>query len=847
MVDLYERILLFEAKAACHCNHNIAYQTFRSLFKGDSSWKDGIKAIQQAETTCTSLLPILDQETQAKSSSSLLDITREQNKLIELSISESQEQLQAVVEELKQSRLGQKHAREAEEQRQCLAALRTTDYVAPKKLLPKRAAGTCEWFLQHPQYHEWLKADAPAFLWTTADPGCGKSVLAKCLVDDFIQITGNASHVCYFFFRAGTEWESTTAALCAMLHQLFCQDEGLLRKHGLPQYRQNGSKIADLFEPLWEMFVSVCQDKDRDGILCIIDALDECDASHKALFISRLAEMIADDEQKVKAKFLITSRPDKHLLNAVFTIFGSQPFNLIQVKGENDHETSILGEEINVVIEQNVERFHRTRKALSINDTVHEDLRKRIFEFKNRTYLWVSIVFSELQSKASSSKDDLLRTLQTLPAKVETAYESCLGRIPSAEIDDAKRILRIIVSAVRDLNLEELKIAFTIAKDGSYHQLDFRDETSVRIFTDTIRHLCGLLIRIEGSIVSLIHQTAREFLTTSLQAPRLLQGWEGSFTSVRMNAILAQCCIWYLTSSTFDKEWLKLEGGKWKPGVPFNRYLELHPFVEYSAKHWMLHFNLSGAIAGDDLCAKAVRLCEAESPRYKTWSKIYWSSFGRRAPPNTTDLGIAVAYGLVEVINELLRQGYNINGQDADGDTALHVSAIHSQESAAKVLLQHGASTTIKANDGNTPLHSTAARGIVSIVKLILEHDSETEEVNNLGRTPLHRAAQFGHPEAVKALLDAGAKANTRDNRGRTALHLASLLGREDTRNALRLLDKIPDYGKAIQILEESGADKCIADNDHLTASQLFSSFTSVSRMTRRRGVLRFHWTDSDR
>ena len=830
MVKLYEQILQFEARAACHCNHNIAYQTFRNLFGGSSSWKDGLKAIQQAEAACASLLPTLDHETQSNSSKSLLEITARQNELIELSVVESQKLSQAIIEELKESRMVQEQAREAEEQRQCLATLRTTDYVGPKKLLPKKAAGTCEWFLQNPRYREWLKSDVPSLLWVTADPGCGKSVLTKSLVDEYLEVAGHASHVCYFFFRGGTEMESPSAALCAMLHQLFCQDEGLLNRHGLPQYQQNGSKLATLFEPLWEMFTKIYQDPDRDELVCVVDALDECDPSQKTVFMSRLAEMISDQDCKpVKAKFLVTSRPDRSLRNTLFDVFGSTPFDLLQINGDNRHETNTLVKEINLVIGDNIARFKRTRVALSIHDNIHEELQKRIFEVENRTYLWVSIVFQDLQAKAGSSKEDVLLTLRTLPTKVETAYEKCLDRVPPAEVEDAKKILRIILSAARDLNLEELKIAFTVRTDGSYQQLNVSDATSIRIFADTVRHLCGLLVRIEGPVVSLIHQTARDFLIVSLDSPRmLLHGWEHSFSPVQSNTTLAECCIWYLNSPTFDEEWMKRREGKWKASG-FGAYLKLHPLVEYAAKYWTFHLNLSSAIAGDDLCADAVKLCKVESSRYRTWSKIYWNSFfGRRAPSQTIDLSVAVAYDMVEVITELVRGGYNINSQDGDGDTALHAAALHSCENAATCLIRHQASTTIKANDGNTPLHSAAAKGATSIVKLIIDHGGNLEEVNNQGRTPLHRASLFGHPEAVKILLASGAKINAQDQRGRTALHLVAVLGEEDIKSRRRLYFRGNFYA-TFNMLMQSGANHTITDEDNMTAGDILGGSLTKS------------------
>lgn len=350
-------------------------------------------------------------------------------------------------------------------------------------------------------------------------------------------MTGLAAHVCYFFFRTGTEMESATAAVCALLHQLFSQNVDPLKRHGIPQYQRNGTKLANLFEPLWEMFMDVCRDPDRDEIIFIVDALDECDTLHRIDIVTRLAEVVADKNSKVNAKFLVTSRLDTSIRNAFFTVLG--PHSFTQIQDENEEEAGVLAQEINIVTANNIDQFRKTREALEIYDNVHEELRTKAFEVRNRTYLWVSIVFSELQNKLGASKEDLIKVFQNLPEKAEKAYEGCLARIPPAETDNAKKILRIIVAAARDLTLEELKIAFTIARDGSYQQLNAHDSTSVRIFKETIRQLCGLLIRMEGSVVSLIHQTAREFLTKSCQERHVPNSrWHDSFDSISTNRVL---------------------------------------------------------------------------------------------------------------------------------------------------------------------------------------------------------------------------------------------------------------------------------------------------------------------
>ena len=66
-----------------------------------------------------------------------------------------------------------------------------------KNRVEDRVEGTCEWFLTHENFQSWLKQDAGPLL-VSADPGCGKSVLAKYLIDYGLP---RAATICYFFFK----------------------------------------------------------------------------------------------------------------------------------------------------------------------------------------------------------------------------------------------------------------------------------------------------------------------------------------------------------------------------------------------------------------------------------------------------------------------------------------------------------------------------------------------------------------------------------------------------------------------------------------------------------------------
>lgn len=87
--------------------------------------------------------------------------------------------------------------------------------------------GTCEWFVKTDRFSDWILEGNNPFIFLTAGPGCGKSVLAKYLVEDqFVRM--NLVH-CYFFFGAlGPQSDTLLTALKAFLYQLHTNHAGSL-------------------------------------------------------------------------------------------------------------------------------------------------------------------------------------------------------------------------------------------------------------------------------------------------------------------------------------------------------------------------------------------------------------------------------------------------------------------------------------------------------------------------------------------------------------------------------------------------------------------------------------------
>ena len=126
------------------------------------------------------------------------------------------------------------------------ARFKVSDYEGQKNSIPDRVQGTCKWFLLHDRYQGWRDSSTDNLLWVSADPGCGKSVLAKSLIEHELKSTESIS-TCYFFFRDDEEQSKLQSALCGLLHQLFTF-KPILLKHALHEVERNGERL--LLEPL---------------------------------------------------------------------------------------------------------------------------------------------------------------------------------------------------------------------------------------------------------------------------------------------------------------------------------------------------------------------------------------------------------------------------------------------------------------------------------------------------------------------------------------------------------------------------------------------------------------------
>ncbi|CAD7088533.1 unnamed protein product [Hermetia illucens] len=108
------------------------------------------------------------------------------------------------------------------------------------------------------------------------------------------------------------------------------------------------------------------------------------------------------------------------------------------------------------------------------------------------------------------------------------------------------------------------------------------------------------------------------------------------------------------------------------------------------------------------------------------------------------------------VVAELLKCGYrNFDAKNQDGQTAIHLACLHSDEKMLKLLLTVNVNVNSCDTAGNAPLHYACRKQSGSFIQTLIDAKANIQLRNlQTGRVPLHEAAEHGNLEAVMVLLE---------------------------------------------------------------------------------------------
>uniref|UniRef100_A0A0B7KC70 Uncharacterized protein n=1 Tax=Bionectria ochroleuca TaxID=29856 RepID=A0A0B7KC70_BIOOC len=592
------------------------------------------------------------------------------------------------------------------------------------------------------------KASGP--LLVTADPGCGKSTLAKFLIDHWLP---RSDVICYFFFKSQDQ-DTVRQALCAILHQLFSQMP-LLIKHAMKEYRKNGPKLINSTSSLWAILKSATLNTKEKTVTIVLDALDECVEAGFEDLMRNLESQFQSPFHPERLKYFLTCRPYSQIVSSFYGLL--KRFPNIHIPGEEESE--IISQEVNRVITFRINRLSQ-RKQLPTQ--VKNHLEKKLREPVHRTYLWVYLVFNYLD------KTDFKQTIkgceaaiEKLPTSVNEAYEQILSRTKEDTI--VRKVLGIVLASRQPLTISDMNDAISV--DYNTRSINDLDLESNDVFKMHLRSWCGLFISVHHERVYLLHQTAREFLvaeptihnrTTTLS----LQRWHHSFTMKAAHAIIAEACVLHLNliNSNDTKEATRVDGCEssceGESAAHVSGSSNRTVFSYYAVANWVFHFRNASIIDGNPLIPLTLNIFERKSQSYSLWLRTFWvHEHGGNPPGGLTDLMVAASLNNRPIIKMLLEHGSEVEAKD----------------------------TKFK----RTPISWAAKSGSEKIIEILLENGADIDSTDIYGRTPLLIATSTGHKHVVKLLLKKGANINAKDRGGWTALTTAMGTGHGDIQNLL--------------------------------------------------------------
>lgn len=357
-----------------------------------------------------------------------------------------------------------------------------------ESLIEQYVPGSSEWILFDERFRLFLenKSTKPSILHIDGNPGSGKSILASFLIQ-YLEQQGLSTQ--FWYFRFDDQFKrSIRQCLLSIAFQML---------QSFPEYSHRLLAIASSIETvarsdirsLWQkLFVNIL-DKlgDHDPIYWVIDAVDESESAQTFLSVFGSLKTL-----KFPLRIIILTRPQtttKHFDR----LRASLPAHMISQMSMTTPDESLR------LFIANELQF------TPWEDDLKETITTTLLVRSQGNFLWLSLIIKDLIN--CDTVEELEQALEEVPSEIIGIYE----RIEKSVIKDLKKsdaplvqaILFWIVCSERQLTEDELK-------EG------LRPTFSVLNLQHTISRLCSDFVAIDkrGNI-SLVHYTAREFLTKS--------------------------------------------------------------------------------------------------------------------------------------------------------------------------------------------------------------------------------------------------------------------------------------------------------------------------------------------
>lgn len=472
----------------------------------------------------------------------------------------------------------------ADSSKKCVQALFITDPAIDRaKLITSKGeivSGTCDWITQKDEFVKWITSDG-GLLWISGGPGLGKTMLSIYLTEYlsmyFRSLDHEPRHYSTFFFCDAKDdtRNSAVAIVRGLLFQLLEQKEDLIT-HILPTYEIQKDQMfrQNSFETIWKIFLEMTNDIGGSQVSCILDGLDECEPESLQDLLQKLNRITSTSPG---LKIIVLSREHPRFLEDSLGQF-------LRIRLDPDAKSEV---------NDGLDLYISTR-VVELSESKHypaeltDHVKKKLKEKSEGTYLWVSFVVKDLE-KVEVSEVEV--RLDQLPQGLHSLYERILEQVDPFHRDLSLDILRWCTFAVRPLTLSELASALGI------QPTNLLDKEAV--LRGKLAY-CGHLISISDDTISLVHQSAYDFLTRHISDNGKVPWFSLSTVEVEHSKLASVCIAYFqevLLKEEFILKYIKAMG-LFPEIQPLQTEEEApkslqYPFIEYAIRQWDKHFNHS--------------------------------------------------------------------------------------------------------------------------------------------------------------------------------------------------------------------------------------------------------------
>jgi ankyrin repeat protein len=705
------------------------------------------------------------------------------------------------------------------EQRQVLLKSLSFSQIDARQMTIKNAhAKTCKWLLHKREYLDWLDPskfeEHHGLLWIKGKPGTGKSTLMKFALAHARKKLKEKTVISFFFNARGDDLEKSTIGMYrSLLLQLIERFPAFQAIHdSLGLSMRNNAYPEWSIEALKSLFGQVIQSLGEASVLCLIDALDECEEHQirdMISFFEHVGDLAVSSGLQLHVCFSSRHYPHITIRRGVTLV----------LEGQEGHTQDIL---------------NYINSELKIGHSkLAETIRAEIQEKAAGVFIWVALVVEMLNKEHDGGRIHALRRrIRDIPADLHELFHDILTR-DDQDKNELVLCIQWILFARQPLTPEQLYFAILAGVQpealGAWDSDEITAATIERFILQSSKGLAEVT-KSNSRTVQFIHESVVDFLAKENGLRKI---WPDiAWDKGQNHEDLKRCCIQYMgidLSSHVDLSEPLPKASSPEAAALRQSVSTAFPLLEYAVRNVLYHANISEGlgVAQKDFLS---RFLVAE---WVQLDNLFEKRDIRRHTPKVSLLYMLAEANLANLIEvhpsimsglEVEEERYGpplfaafATGSDQAVETLLKaqkptVSPTRapkehdhtSEEPGAKVnfgrefkfsstrtvlsyIAQHGNERVLadllttgkfmhdsQDKDGQTPLLRAVESGNEATLRLLLENGADIEAKGADEESLLFQAVKAEKEAVTRLLIDKGADIETKDKGGETPLSWAA-------------------------------------------------------------------------